>query len=72
MGRGEGESCASYLLYIIVECLHRFFSSSGFLSSSDFLLRIFIHRITRNYRKTFLLHGLRTEFNRTRPAGRVA
>ena len=51
MGRFEGESCASYLLYINVfigYSFHRFFSSSDYAELSD----------------TFLLHGLRTEFKR--------
>ena len=56
MGRFEGESCGSYLLYILSSSdilfigysFHRFFSSSDYAELSD----------------TFLLHGLRTEFKR--------
>lgn len=55
MGRFEGESCASYLLYnvFIGYSFHRFFSSSDFFSSDYAELS-----------DTFLLHGLRTEFKR--------
>ena len=50
MGRFEGESCGSYLLYnvFIGYSFHRFFYSSDYAELSD----------------TFLLHGLRTEFKR--------
>ena len=51
MGRFEGESCGSYLLYIMSSSdilFIVFFSSSDYAELSD----------------TFLLHGLRTEFKR--------
>ena len=52
MGRFEGESCGSYLLYIMsssdILFIVFFFSSSDYAELSD----------------TFLLHGLRTEFKR--------
>lgn len=51
MGRVEGESCGSYLLYIMSSSdilFIVFFSSSDYAELSD----------------TFLLHGLRTEFKR--------